>query len=93
QAEIEAKNKVSISEVIKGVIVQQILQTVLGFIVVAAEEEQALPDDNAEILALGQTLETFTTKVGIWHLIRPHKQIMAEYSYWYLIPVAKFFLA
>ncbi|CAG8754783.1 2319_t:CDS:2, partial [Racocetra fulgida] len=64
---IEAKNKVSISEVIKGVIVQQILQTILGFIVVAAEEEQALPDDNAEILALGQTLETFTTKVALYN--------------------------
>ncbi|CAG8510096.1 25663_t:CDS:2 [Gigaspora rosea] len=91
--ETETRNKVSTSEVIKGVIVQQFLQTVLGFIAVATEEEQVLPDDNSEILGLSQTLETYTTRFGIWHYVKPHKQIMAEYSYWYLIPVVKFFLA
>src|SRR5579859_1143932 len=40
--EVETKNKVTLGEVIRGVLLQQLLQTLLGLLVVVAEDEDVM---------------------------------------------------
>ncbi|CAG8602167.1 11406_t:CDS:2 [Acaulospora colombiana] len=91
--EVETRNKVSMSEVIKAVLLQQFLQTLLGLLVLIAEEEDILPDDRVEMFHIGQMLKTCATRLYVWQPIEPYQDVIIEATYWYIIPILKFVLA
>lgn len=93
--EMETKNKVSLFEVLRMVFVQQILQTILGIMVLPSEEPTAFDhqfmlqiyEENlhrylAPMLAFGQPY--ITDEVVQW---------LAYAAYWIVIPALQFFVA
>ncbi|CAG8460859.1 17375_t:CDS:2 [Acaulospora morrowiae] len=91
--ETETMNKVSLGEVIKAVLVQQFIQTLLGLTVAYLEGEDILPDDAVEMFHIGQTLKFCATKIYLWQTIEPYHDVMVEATYWYIMPILKFALA
>lgn len=91
--EVEKMNKVSMGEVIKSVILQQVMQTVLGLIVITTEGEDLILDDMIEMKRISQALKTFSAKYNAWQIIEPYQEVITESIYWYIIPAAKFILA
>lgn len=88
--EVETRNKVSMGEVIRAVLIQQILQTLLGLLLVVVEDEDILLDDEVEILGYRKALESISVIFGIWNLLEPYQSVIAETLYWYLIPSLRF---
>ncbi|CAO3658872.1 unnamed protein product [Umbelopsis ramanniana] len=93
--EMETKNKVSLFEVLRMVFVQQILQTILGIMVLPSEEPTAFDhqfmlqiyEENlyrylAPMLAFGQPY--ITDELLQW---------LAYAAYWIVIPALQFFVA
>ncbi|KAI8583010.1 hypothetical protein K450DRAFT_225902 [Umbelopsis ramanniana AG] len=93
--EMETKNKVSLYEVLRMVLVQQTLQTILGIMVLPSEEPTAfnhqfmlkMYEENlhrylAPMLALDQSY--ITDEVVHW---------LAYAAYWIVVPASQFFVA
>ncbi|RIA98366.1 fatty acid hydroxylase superfamily-domain-containing protein [Glomus cerebriforme] len=91
--EIETRNKVSMGEVIRAVLLQQFLQTLLGLLLVVVDDDDVLLDDEVEMLAYRQMLETTTTSFGLWNLVEPYQSVIINTLYWYLIPLSRFLFA
>ncbi|CAG8473429.1 8577_t:CDS:2 [Paraglomus occultum] len=85
-AEIEKRNKVTKAEVIKSVLIQQVLQTLFGLLILMAEDEDMLVDDEAEVDKLTGEIERMFGKLELG-------RVMAEMCYWYLLPITKFVIA
>jgi sphinganine C4-monooxygenase len=93
--EMKTKNKVSLYEVLRMVLVQQTLQTILGIMVLPSEEPTAVNhlfmlqmyEENlyrylAPIFALGQS-----------HITDEVVQWLAYAAYWIVVPALHFFVA
>ncbi|CAG8616289.1 7313_t:CDS:2 [Ambispora leptoticha] len=91
--EAETKNKVSMSEVIKGVLIQQFLQTLLGLLVVVAEDEDVLVDDAYELKIYHQNFNTLASQFGLNRQLAPFQHMIVSSAYWYIIPTMKFAIA
>ncbi|GBB83332.1 hypothetical protein RclHR1_10060005 [Rhizophagus clarus] len=91
--EVETRNKVSMGEVIRAVLLQQFLQTLLGLLLVVVEDDDVLLDDKVVMSGYRQTLEATTTIFGLWNLLEPYQNIIIETSYWYLVPLSRFLFA
>ncbi|PKC08299.1 hypothetical protein RhiirA5_358125 [Rhizophagus irregularis] len=91
--EVETRNKVSMGEVVRAVLLQQFLQTLLGLLLVVVEDDDVLLDDEVELLGYRQTLEAMATIFGLWNLLEPYQNIIIETSYWYFIPLSRFLFA
>lgn len=93
------KNKVSISEVIWGVVFQQILQTILGFLVVA--EDELLIDHPAMVDKYASNFASLLSVAGASTLLE--QQLGSNFSvilhglafsfYWVIFPAFQFFIA
>ncbi|KAF9281296.1 hypothetical protein BGZ68_006730 [Mortierella alpina] len=87
--EEETRNKVSLPEVIRAVIVQQLLQTALGFLVVLADDSEVTFDDELAQSRYQQWIAIFLSPV----LTQAAIQRMAYVCYYFLEPLARFFVA
>ncbi|CAJ0765373.1 1392_t:CDS:2 [Entrophospora sp. SA101] len=87
-------NKVTISEVIKGVLLQQFFQTIFGLLIIVVDDEDALIDDTLEILKYQKSLDLFVDKFeSLKFAIKPFGNIIIELLYWYLFPLLRFAFA
>jgi sphinganine C4-monooxygenase len=91
--EVETRNKVSMGEVVRAVLLQQFLQTLFGLLLVVVDDDDVLLDDEIEMLGYQQTLEATAKIFGLWNLFEPYQKIIIETSYWYLIPLSRFLFA
>ncbi|OAQ27522.1 hypothetical protein K457DRAFT_139451 [Linnemannia elongata AG-77] len=92
--EEETRNRVSLPEVIKAVIVQQVLQTALGFIVVVADDSDMIFDDEASLAKYQMWISSLITLAGLQTVFTQATiQTMAHIAYYYLETAARFFLA
>ncbi|KAG9285434.1 hypothetical protein G9A89_010909 [Geosiphon pyriformis] len=80
-------------EVIRGVLLQQFLQTLLGLLVVVAEDEDVLVDDEFELNRYHQNWNNFGTQLGLKQYFASFEHIIIPLAYWYLIPLLKFVAA
>ncbi|CAG8479335.1 12429_t:CDS:2 [Funneliformis caledonium] len=91
--ETETRNKVSQSEVIRAVLLQQFLQTLLGFLLVVVEDEDVMLDDAVEMLVYQQILKSILTTFDKWNVLEPFHNSIVKTVYWYLIPFSRFLFA
>ncbi|CAG8476023.1 15756_t:CDS:2 [Funneliformis mosseae] len=91
--ETETRNKVSQSEVIRAVLLQQFLQTLLGFLLVVVEDEDVMLDDAVEMLVYQQILKSILTTFDKWNVLEPFHNSVVKTVYWYLIPFSRFLFA
>ncbi|CAI2184787.1 455_t:CDS:2 [Funneliformis geosporum] len=91
--EVETRNKVSQSEVIRAVLLQQFLQTILGLLLVVVEDEDALLDDVVEKIGYQQMLASISKTFVIWDVLEPFHNAIVETLYWFLIPFSRFLFA
>ncbi|CAG8591234.1 1242_t:CDS:2 [Ambispora gerdemannii] len=81
---METKNKVSMGEVIKGVLIQQFLQTLLGLLVVVAEDEDVLVDDAYELKIYHQNFHTLVSQFGLNRQLAPFQHMIVSSTYCFL---------
>ncbi|KAF9586376.1 hypothetical protein BGW38_005960 [Lunasporangiospora selenospora] len=94
--EEETRNKVELPDVIRAVIVQQLLQTALGFLVVLADDSEMIFDDEMELAKYERWFETTLSLVGLraLSLVTPARiAMMAHVVYFYLEPLARLSVA
>jgi len=94
-AQVKSRNLVTRSEVIRAVILQQVVQTVIGFFWVEERPSGALVDHVGGILRLEPTLARILTwtlgeKMGARLLDHDGAQLLYA-AYWWAFPVARFF--
>ncbi|RPB03366.1 hypothetical protein L873DRAFT_1864279 [Choiromyces venosus 120613-1] len=80
-AEVLKRNHVSRREVVRDVIVQQIIQTIVGLAIGVSEPEEMIGGEWWEIMGL------YSKFMGDW------RYKLVEVAYWYLIPAARFWVA
>ncbi|KAF8948285.1 hypothetical protein BGZ52_007034, partial [Haplosporangium bisporale] len=90
--EEETRNRVSLPEVIKAVIIQQLLQTALGFIVVVADDSDMIFDDDLSLARYQTWITSALAVVGI-QLSQATIANMAHVCYFYLESMIRFFVA
>ncbi|KAF9130592.1 hypothetical protein BGW39_002868 [Mortierella sp. 14UC] len=92
--EEETRNRVSLPEVIKAVIIQQILQTALGFIVVVADDSEMVFDDEASLARYQMWITSLISLAGLQTVFtQANVQTMAHIAYYYLETGVRFFVA
>ncbi|KAF9103521.1 hypothetical protein BGX27_010542 [Mortierella sp. AM989] len=92
--EEETRNRVSLPEVIKAVIVQQVLQTALGFIVVLADDSEMIFDDDQSLVKYQMWINRAITFVGLQTVFsQANVATLAYISYYYLESIVRFFVA
>ncbi|KAI1309992.1 hypothetical protein EDD11_003910 [Mortierella claussenii] len=92
--EEETRNRVSLSEVIKAVIIQQALQTALGFIVVVADDSEMIFDDELSLARYHKWINFVIASAGLQSVISPANiATMAHVCYYYLESLVRFFVA
>ncbi|KAH9840113.1 sphingosine hydroxylase [Rhodofomes roseus] len=94
-AEVKSRNLVTRAEVIRAVILQQIVQTLIGYWYMEEEPSGALVDHLGNMLRLEPALTrtliwTLGEKLGARVLDRDGAQLLYA-VYWWAIPVARFF--
>ncbi|KAF9947042.1 hypothetical protein BGZ70_002905 [Mortierella alpina] len=87
--EDEMRNKVSLPEVVRAVIMQQLLQTVLGFLVVITNHSEVAFDDELAQSRYQQWMASLLSPV----LNETTIQLMAYIAYQYIESSARFFVA
>ncbi|KAF9432275.1 hypothetical protein BGZ76_011025 [Entomortierella beljakovae] len=92
--EEETRNRVSLSDVIKAVIVQQVLQTALGFIVVLADDSEMIFDEELSLLKYQSRINYVISLIGL-QTVFTQKNIatLAYISYYYVETLVRFFVA
>lgn len=90
--EEETRNRVSLPEVIKAVIIQQLLQTALGFIVVVADDSDMIFDDDLSLARYQTWITSALAVVGI-QMSQATIANMAHVCYFYLESMIRFFVA
>ncbi|KAF9322560.1 hypothetical protein BG006_002289 [Podila minutissima] len=90
--EEETRNRVSLPEVIKAVIIQQLLQTALGFIVVVADDSDMIFDDDLSLARYHTWITSALTFAGI-RLSQATIASTAHVCYFYLESMVRFFVA
>ncbi|KAG0344156.1 hypothetical protein BG004_004691 [Podila humilis] len=92
--EEETRNKVSLPEVIKAVIVQQVLQTALGFIVVVADDSEMVFDDALGLTRYQFWISSALSLLGMQSLVSQSTIASAAHvCYFYLESLVRFFVA
>ncbi|KAF9897286.1 hypothetical protein BX616_005867 [Lobosporangium transversale] len=92
--EEETRNRVSLPDVIKAVIVQQALQTALGFIVVLADDSEMIFDDELSLARYQKWITYLVATLGLQSLVsQANIATMAHVCYYYLESLARFFVA
>ncbi|KAL9934557.1 hypothetical protein V8E36_006332 [Tilletia maclaganii] len=98
--EVTKRNRVSVRQVVKMVLLQQVIQTVLGLVVLDGDEvshAQVFADHRAAMRALGQTLARLLSP-----LVGERKAVEAlsaagpdsiEFMYWWGVPVIQMWWA
>lgn len=98
--EITKRNKVSATKVVWMVLVQQVVQTILGIFVLEDEEtvrKQVFQDHTANMTTVGVWLArvvcgTIGYERGL-NLLSIYGTQAVQWLYWWIIPVAQFWLA
>ncbi|GJJ77650.1 sphinganine C4-monooxygenase [Entomortierella parvispora] len=92
--EEETRNRVSLPDVIKAVIVQQVLQTALGFIVVVADDSEMVFDDELSLARYQQWINLGVTAAGLQGVVsQTIIASMAHLCYFYLESIVRFWVA
>ncbi|KAG0326093.1 hypothetical protein BGZ99_010148 [Dissophora globulifera] len=92
--EEETRNRVSLREVIKAVIVQQVLQTALGFIVVVADDSEMVFDDELSLARYQMWISSALSLAGLQATLSPAIIAnMAHVCYYYIESAVRFFIA
>ncbi|KAG0039486.1 hypothetical protein BGZ82_007996 [Podila clonocystis] len=92
--EEETRNRVSLPDVIKAVIVQQVLQTALGFIVVVADDSEMVFDDELSLARYQLWIGSAVSLLGMSSIVSQSAIAAAAYvCYFYLESLARFFVA
>ncbi|KAF9090487.1 hypothetical protein BGX29_011445 [Mortierella sp. GBA35] len=92
--EEETRNRVSLPEVIKAVIIQQVLQTALGFIVVVADDSDMVFDDEASLAKYSMWISSLVSLAGLQTVFtQANIETMAHIAYFYLESMVRFFIA
>ncbi|PUU83880.1 fatty acid hydroxylase superfamily-domain-containing protein [Tuber borchii] len=79
--EVLKRNHVTRREVVKDVIVQQVIQTIVGLAIGVSEPEEMIGGEWWEIMGL------YSKFMGDW------RYKLVEIAYWYLLPAARFWVA
>ncbi|KAK3808527.1 MAG: C4-hydroxylase [Benniella sp.] len=92
--EEETRNRVSLPDVIKAVIVQQVLQTALGFIVVVADDSEMIFDDELSLSKYQLWISHALSLAGLQTLASEATvAAMAHVAYFYIESLVRFFIA
>ncbi|KAG0352285.1 hypothetical protein BGZ54_002870 [Gamsiella multidivaricata] len=92
--EEETRNRVSLPDVIKAVIVQQVLQTALGFIVVVADDSEMIFDDELSLAKYQMWISYALSLAGLQpYVSQAAVANMAYVGYYYLESMVRFFVA
>jgi len=95
-AEVAARNRATVGQVVRAVIVQQIIQTALGYWWMQGEDEHQTNHVRAMDALYNPVYQTLMFLVGPSNaasvLVRHGSSIISA-VYWWLIPVAQFMLA
>ncbi|KAF9974629.1 hypothetical protein BGZ73_001928 [Actinomortierella ambigua] len=90
--EEETRNRVELPEVIKAVVLQQIIQTALGFIVVLADDSEIIFDDEASLAKYQIWISSALTTIGL--SVSPSViETLAYYGYYYVESALRFWVA
>ncbi|KAG0216661.1 hypothetical protein BGX31_000532 [Mortierella sp. GBA43] len=92
--EEETRNKVALPDVIKAVIVQQLLQTALGFVAVLADDSHVIFDDELSLSRYRQWINLLLSLLGLQTVI-PDAMVanVAHICYYYLESLIRFSVA
>jgi sphinganine C4-monooxygenase len=95
--EIKSKNLASRKDVVLAVILQQVIQTLLGILWLDDSESDAFRNHTAEMRQLSKWVARFTVTVlgeveGKEFLAANGQQVLS-WSYWWGVPIAQFLLA
>ncbi|TDL22259.1 sphingosine hydroxylase [Rickenella mellea] len=93
--EVTSRNLVTPGQVVRAVVLQQVIQTALGFLVL---EEQAERVDHAGKMrslsgTIGNVLAVLVGQKGGMSLLQEKGVEITWFTYWWAIPTAQFFLA
>ncbi|KAF9996580.1 hypothetical protein BGZ80_001781 [Entomortierella chlamydospora] len=92
--EEETRNRVSLPEVIKAVIVQQVLQTALGFIVVLADDSDMIFDDEQSLIKYQSWINYALALAGLQTVFsQANVATLAYVCYYYIESLIRFFVA
>ncbi|KAI1296395.1 hypothetical protein EDD11_007345 [Mortierella claussenii] len=92
--EEETRNRVELPDVIKAVVVQQLLQTALGFLAVLADDSEMVFDDDLALAQYQSWILFFLSNVGLGTLASPAMMAtVAHVCYFYLEPLVRFTVA
>ncbi|CAO3569841.1 unnamed protein product [Mortierella alpina] len=92
--EEETRNRVSLSDVIKAVIIQQALQTALGFIVVVADDSEMVFDDELSLTKYQMWIGQLCALTGLQSIVSQETiATLAHVAYFYLESAVRFFVA
>ncbi|KAG0268904.1 hypothetical protein DFQ27_005343 [Actinomortierella ambigua] len=90
--EEETRNRVELPEVIKAVIIQQIIQTALGFIVVLADDNEMIFDDEASLAKYQIRIASAFATVGL-SVSQSVIEKLAYCGYYYVESALRFWVA
>ena len=98
--EVLARNKVTVAEVVKAVVVQHVIQTALGWMWFEAEEEILKREVYVDHLAKMGALAPYVARAVFVlcgrsgeDLLKLHGQGIVQWVYWWGIPAAQLFWA
>ncbi|KAG0362195.1 hypothetical protein BGZ54_008716 [Gamsiella multidivaricata] len=92
--EEETRNRVSLPEVIKAVVIQQLLQTALGFIVVLADDSDVVFDDEFSLARYQTWITSLLSLAGLQSLVSLSIiKTTAQVFYYCLEPLGRFTVA
>ncbi|KAF8928887.1 putative sphinganine hydroxylase Sur2 [Dissophora ornata] len=92
--EEETRNRVELPDVIKAVIVQQLLQTALGFVAVLADDSEMVFDDELSLARYQTRVASLLSFAGLQALVSPSVIATMTYiCYYYLESLVRFTVA
>lgn len=94
-SELLSKNKVTVSQVIKAVLIQQVVQTALGFAVLDDEDEFVSDKQHLQAMATYSGYITFFLKLALGpslatSMLSQYGASITQFTYWWLIPTIQF---
>ncbi|TIA92184.1 hypothetical protein E3P99_00777 [Wallemia hederae] len=94
-SELTSKNKVTVSQVIKAVLVQQVVQTALG--IVALDDEDEFMSEKQHLRAMGTYSGYITLFINLAlgpsltsSVLSKYGAQITQFTYWWLIPALQF---
>lgn len=94
-AEVTSRNRATLPQVLRAVVVQQVIQSVLGYYWLDAAPEETnhgLAMQNLSV-TLGNTLPVALGKQASSYLLELHGNTVVPWVYWWLIPAVQFLFA